>query len=184
MVRDNTSNGALSIRLLDVESFGCIAHSLHLVLAPHFFPKRTRGAAIDSCDGDIVNAEAMEDFEASLSCDEDVLIETVAEKVEVLQDLAKCFCKSTKGAEKLKLPQSAKPVGCIWDVVIRWNRSCYMLERLLLLQPAIQSFLAYCKSPGGKIQFQDFKKKTPKPEDWFILEALLTLLKLFQVVTT
>ncbi len=84
MVCDNASNGALATRLLDVESFGYVAHSLHLILAPLFFPKRKRRAAIESCDNDIVNAEAMEDFEASLSCDEDVLIETVAEKVEVL----------------------------------------------------------------------------------------------------
>ncbi len=125
-----------------------------------------------------------DDFEASFSCDEDVLLETVAEKVEVLRDLAKYFCKSMKGAEKFKLLQSGKPVGCILDVVVRWNSSCYMLERLLLLQPAIQSFLAYCKSPGGKIEFQDFKKKTPKTEDWYILEALLTLLKPFKVATT
>ncbi len=183
-VRDNVSNGALATRLLDVESFGCIAHSLHLVLAPLFFPKRKRRAAIESCDDDIVNAEVMEDFEASLSCDEDVLIETVAEKVEVLRDLAKYFCKSTKGAEKLKLLQSAKPLGCILDVVIRWNSNCYMLERLLLFQPVIQSFLAYCKSTGGKLEFKDFKKKTPKPEDWFISEALLTLLKPCKVATT
>ncbi|MCP4264291.1 MAG: hypothetical protein GY777_01715, partial [Candidatus Brocadiaceae bacterium] len=70
------------------------------------------------------------------------------------------------------------------DVVIRWNSSCYVLERLLLLQPAIQSFLAYCKSPGRKLEFKDFKKKAPKPEDWFILKALLTLLKPFKVATT
>ncbi|MCP4264290.1 MAG: hypothetical protein GY777_01710, partial [Candidatus Brocadiaceae bacterium] len=82
---------ALATRLLDVESFGCIAHSLHLVLAPLFFPKSKRRVAIESCDDDIVNAEAMKFFEASLSCDEDVLIETVAEKVEVLQGLAKYF---------------------------------------------------------------------------------------------
>ncbi len=108
-------------------------------------------------------------FEASLSCNEGVLIETVTEKVETLRDLAKYFCKSTKGVEKLKLLQLGKPVGCILDVVTRWNSSCYMLKCLSLLQPAIQSFLAYCKSPGGKMEFQDFKKKAPKPEDWFIL---------------
>ncbi len=119
VVRCNTSNGALATRLLDVESFGCIAHSLHLLLAPLFFPKRKRRAAIEGCNDDIVNAEAMEDFEASLSCDEDVVIETVAEKGEVLRGLAKYFSKSTKGAEKLKLLQSAKPLGCILDVVIR-----------------------------------------------------------------
>ncbi len=71
----------------------------------------------------------MENFEASLSCNKDALIETVAEKVEVLQDLAKYFCKSMKGAvEKLKLLQSGKPVGCILDAVIRWNRGvvCYI----------------------------------------------------------
>ncbi|MCP4254838.1 MAG: hypothetical protein GY775_15825, partial [Candidatus Scalindua sp.] len=135
MVRDNASSGTLANRLLDVESFEFIAHSLYLVLVPLFFPKRKRRAAIESCDNDIVNAEAMGDFEASLSCNEDVLIETVAEKVEVLRGFAKYFCKSTKGAEKLKLLQSTKPLGCILDVVIRWNSSCYMLERLLLLQP-------------------------------------------------
>ncbi len=59
-----------------------------------------------------------------------------------------------------------------------------MLEGLLLLQFTMESFLAYCKSPGGKTEFQDFKKKTPKPEDWFILEALLTSLKPFKVATT
>ncbi len=31
MVRVNASNGAFATRLLDVDSFGCIAHSLHLV---------------------------------------------------------------------------------------------------------------------------------------------------------
>ncbi len=53
----------------------------------------------------------MENFESSLSCDEDVLIETVTEKVEVLRDLAKYFCKSTKGAEKHKLLQSGLGLG-------------------------------------------------------------------------
>ncbi len=81
-----------------------------------------------------MNSEVIENFEASLSCDEGELIETVAEKVEVLRDLTKYFCKSTKGVEKLKLLQSGKPLGCILDVVIRWNSSCYMLERLLLLE--------------------------------------------------
>ncbi len=38
VVRDNASNGALATRLLDIESFGCIAHSLHLVLAPLIVP--------------------------------------------------------------------------------------------------------------------------------------------------
>ncbi len=46
--------------------------------APLFFPKRKHRAAIESCDNDIMNAEAMEDFEAFLSCDEDVLVEAVA----------------------------------------------------------------------------------------------------------
>ncbi len=117
-----TSNGVLATRLLDVESFRCFAHSLHLVLAPLFFPKRKPRTAIEICDDDIVNADAKEDFETILSCDEDVLIETVTEKVEVLQDLAKHFCKSTKGTEKLKFLQSAKPVvGCILDVVMKWD---------------------------------------------------------------
>ncbi len=104
-----------------------------LGFSPPFFPKKKRRVAIECCDDDIVNSEAMENFEAPLSCDEDVLIETVAEKAEVLRDLAKYFCKSTKGAEKLKLFHSGKPVGCILDVVTRWNRSCYMLEHLLLI---------------------------------------------------
>ncbi len=43
MVRDNASNGALATRLLNVDSFGCIAHSLHLVLAPLFFQRRNVG---------------------------------------------------------------------------------------------------------------------------------------------
>ncbi len=43
MVHDNASNGALATRLLDVDSFGCIAHSLHLVLGPLFFQRRNVG---------------------------------------------------------------------------------------------------------------------------------------------
>ncbi len=62
-----------------------------LGFSPPFFPKKKRRAAIECFDDDIVNSEAMENFEASLSCDEDVLIETVAEKVEVLRNLAKYY---------------------------------------------------------------------------------------------
>ncbi len=41
MVRDNASSGASANRLLDVDSFGCIGHSLHLVLAPFFSKEET-----------------------------------------------------------------------------------------------------------------------------------------------
>ncbi len=43
MVRDNAPNGALATRLLDVDNFGCIAHSLHLVLALLLFQTRNVG---------------------------------------------------------------------------------------------------------------------------------------------
>ena len=38
MIRDNASNGALACRQSSIPSFGCIPHSMHLVLSPLLFP--------------------------------------------------------------------------------------------------------------------------------------------------
>ena len=125
--------------------------------------------------------DMIDQFEESLSEDESSLIATLATKIKTLLSLAKYFGNSAKGLEKLKALQASHPsLGCILDVVTRWSSSCAMLERLQVLQPAIEGILAYTKSPCGKREFPDFHKKHPTTEDWFIVECLLKLLKPFR----
>ena len=39
LLRDNASNATKACNAFDVESFGCIGHSLHLIVGPLFVPK-------------------------------------------------------------------------------------------------------------------------------------------------
>lgn len=47
----------------------------------------------------------------------------------------------------------------------------------------IESFLAYTSTPEGRKEFADFKKGKPTDQDWFVIEALLPLLKPFELAT-
>jgi hypothetical protein len=182
MIRDNASNGVSGTNAIQVTSLGSIPHSLHLVLGPLFFPKKKRNRAAKS-DDSIVTLESMERFEAAMDEDEKTMIESLADRIKLLRDLAKYFTKSTKGAEKLRLLQSGKQLGCTMDVVTRWGSSFKMLERLVRLRAPIESFLAYTSTPEGRKEFDDFKKRKPTGQDWFVIEALLPLLKPFEVAT-
>ena len=178
MIRDNASNGVSATNLLDVPSLGCIPHQLHLVLAPLFFPTK-KHRDINT----FVTVQQMESFELNLDRQEKHLIQELGVKIKTMRALAKYFCKSNKGAEKLRLLQSGRPLGCILDVVTRWSSSCKMLERLVQLRAPIESFLAYCSTPAGKFEFPDFNKESPTAEDWFVVEGLTHLLKPFESAT-
>jgi hypothetical protein len=153
MIRDNASNGVSGTNAMQVTSLGCIPHSLHLVLGPLFFPKKKRNHAATS-DDSIVMLESMETFVAAIDEKEKRMIESLADRIKPLRDLAKYFTKSTKSFEYCSLESNWD----VLDVVTRWGSSCKMLERLVHLRAPIESFLAYTSTPEGRKEFADFKK--------------------------
>ena len=188
MLRDNAANGSAACNMMGVPSFGCIPHSMHLVLAPLLFPKKNIRDVISGC-GDfdtLLTSENMSEFDASLTGGDKEIIQTLSSKIKGFRDLCKYFAKSPKGLEKLVSfrPKEARPVKPIVDVVTRWSSTCDMLKRLMVLRGSIESFVSYAYSNAGRNEFGDFRKKKPKAEDWFIVECILKLLYPFEAATT
>lgn len=178
----NAFNGVSAMQFYGDECVNCLSSTMHLVLDPLFFAKTTRYQATSYDSNVLVTVQEMEAFEDSLSNEDKNLINKIASTVKCLRSIARYFCKSSKGLQHLEALQgSENAIGCILDEVTHWSSSYDMLERMQLLQPAIRSFLDYCKSPVGEEEFPDFKKIQPNVEDWFVMEALLKLIKPFKV---
>jgi hypothetical protein len=187
MLRDNASNAVLSCKILEIESFGCIAHTLHLVLAPLLFTKkkRLRGPKAEEPEafGNMNDNDNSSD-DTVVSNDELSLTKNLALKVKTLRNLAKYFSNSPKSSEKLKnFQNSNKKYGCILDVVTRWSSTYLMLERLIFLRPSIDAFMSYIVSPVGKKEYPNFTKEKPTIGSWLIAEGLVILLKPFYTGT-
>jgi hypothetical protein len=186
MLRDNAANGALACRLSSLPSFGCIPHSMHLVLSPLLFPKKSIKDAYYTDQDTLLSCDSVIAFEESLNMTDKEVVQKLSAEVKTLRSLAKYFCKSPKGLEKLMNMRSAdaKQVKPIVDIVTRWSSTCMMLERLISLKSAIDDFILYVYSQPGKHEFRDFKKKKPKVQEWFIVECLVKLLTPFQAART
>ena len=48
MMRDNASNGVKACNNLGIRHFGCIGHSIHIVIGPFVLEKKKRKPAIDA----------------------------------------------------------------------------------------------------------------------------------------
>ncbi len=109
-----SSNGALASDYWMLRASDVLAHSLHLVLSPPLFPKRKPRTAMEICDDDIVNANAKEGFEAFLSCDEDVLIEIVAETLKCCKILQNMFARVRKEQRSTSFSSQQDQWGALW----------------------------------------------------------------------
>lgn len=185
-IRDNAANGVLAMKLMNIDDFGCFAHSMQLAIAPLFFPKKKNNAEEETetmLDG-IVRSEVEQEFEALLTGSEKELVKTVSQYTAKQRKLAKYFSNSPKGVAMLKQFQTRHTkVATILDCVTRWGSTYDLQERNLLLRDAFGLFFAFLNTNEGKKEFKDFKAEMPSDDEWFICAALKILLQRFKEST-
>ncbi|OWZ06132.1 hypothetical protein PHMEG_00021659 [Phytophthora megakarya] len=193
LVRDNGSNIVKACDDLGVKHFGCMAHSLHLVVTGALSKYHKDVCEMDeeseNCDdvAEIEEGEEMwvEDIENELeaiACLEKELEEIGVPSIDVVED--DNMPDIAKGKDKLKALQTdAKPLTVINYVTTRWNSTHQMIRRLIVLKPVVLKFLEFIRTSRGKEDFSDVNMARPTGEMWFTIECLDKLLVSFNGMT-
>jgi hypothetical protein len=148
MVRDNSANVVKACKVWGVSHFGCVGHTLHLIVGPLFVHKNydlaviTNDADADAdAEEDILDEDCLDDI---IDYGEDELLDAMEEfecqykrKVKVLskvpvvanfRKITKYIQKLTNESEKLNGIQytngSSIAISLDVDVCTRWNSTC------------------------------------------------------------
>jgi len=84
ILRDNGANVALACRLLQVPSYGCIPHTINLVLAPVFFPRKKVEAAVNADTDPVMDPSAVTEYLDKMEEDDQNIIASLATQVRTL----------------------------------------------------------------------------------------------------
>ena len=197
MLRDNASNAIKACDEWGIESFGCIGHTLHLIVGPLFVQKKNstdEESTSDNCEDiddnlldDIVDYDEEELVDVLNNFTDENYKESVKKLNKVVTDfrkVAKYIRKSTIAKEKLdKIQNTNGPVSVDLDVRTRWNSTLHMLQKLLQMRTPLCIFLQYLKSPEGKREFNHKKLPTIRDEDWALIEGICIILGIFAKAT-
>jgi uncharacterized lipoprotein YehR (DUF1307 family) len=211
MTRDNGSNIVKACNDWGIPHFGCIGHSLHLVVGPLFVLTR------DTQTNEVVNTND-DDMDVTIDYDDDEVINQVVddtidydedevrdqvEKLEIhakkvvkyisfkvndIRKIATYFRKSTIAKEKLEHYQKlimgrSEPLCIDLDVKTRWNSTYRMLVKFITLKTAVKSFLDFLKSPEGRSEFRNKSLPDIGEEDWALIHGICWLLHKFEIIT-
>ena len=125
LLRDNASNGIKACEDMEVPHFGCIGHSLHLVVGPFLLEKKkaqdTQESMVDDDDDDIAEFELIEDDMS------EEIVNRVCKVVSKFRKVAKYVKNSPKAKEKIEhfdamaKSNNRDTIHVSLDVRTRWN---------------------------------------------------------------
>ncbi|RLN72037.1 hypothetical protein BBJ28_00023505 [Nothophytophthora sp. Chile5] len=122
-----------------------------------------------------------------LALEEKPALEKLRDIVQKFRNIAVYLHKSPKAKKRLESIQvervGCRPLKVMIDCPTRWNSARDMLARMIELKTALSLFFAYLTSTLGSAEFKDVKLSSPKPEDWFAVKCLLSLLDPFAAIT-
>jgi hypothetical protein len=175
LFRDGASNGVLAGNHLGVPHFSCVAHSLHLVLASALIRKRSRTSLhvdINTEDEDdasiiaVLQDSACDEVEHQLnqlaSVDERTTTDRIRSIVQVFRSMASYFHRSPKAKYRLSKLQAENELD--------------MLVRFVRIEASINLFFVHLESTSGRREFPDARLSRPKPDEWFTIKCLTSLL--------
>lgn len=181
MMRDNASNGIKACNDWGVQHFGCIAHSIHLVIGTFLLEKGSNEAekgSDDEEDDDII------DFEDPKSIDDEEQIIAVRKLVTKVRTILKYIKYSGKAKERLgTYCSNGETTAVVLDVRTRWNSALDMVQKFLKLKNPIEQFLAFLSTSQGKREFLSKTLPDIMEAEWAVLMGLCELLKPFKDVT-
>jgi hypothetical protein len=147
MLRDNASNVIKVCQDWEIPHFGCIGHTLHLIVSPLFVQKRGTGTSINddnnNCNeqlDDIVDYDEEDLIEAINKLNNENYkssIKSVSQVIACFQTVTKSIRQSTIAKEKLETIQRTNSTNVInveLDVQICWNSTLSMLLKLVRLK--------------------------------------------------
>lgn len=192
MLCDNASNGVKACKDWGIHSFGCIGHSLHLVVGPFLIEKHNKKQDDNEDDR---NTEDDDDIaEYNKSAQEDEIDSNSNEYVAEIRKLVSRVCaivkfikNSPKAKDKISTFMEAVDEHVVivtLDVWTRWNSAYNMIMKVLSLKESIQQFLMFLSTNAGKREFSTTRRFPLITEnEWAILAGLCVLLEPFKEVT-
>jgi hypothetical protein len=190
MLRDNASNVKKACDDLGIKSFGCIGHTLHLIVGPLFIQKNSSTNEDEDLLDDTVDYDDEELADVLSNFTDERYKENVKKLNKVVTDfrnIAKYIRKSTIATEKVgnieKTNGNKSSVSLDLDVRTRWNSTLHMLQKLVRMKTSLCIFMHYLKSPEGKHEFNYKKLPTMLEEDWALIEGTCIVLGIFAKAT-
>jgi zinc finger BED domain-containing protein 1 (E3 SUMO-protein ligase ZBED1) len=194
IVRDNAANAVKACRDWGVKHFGCIRHTLHLMVGPLFVKKHDGTESSTDIDGSTLDEECLDDIvdyneldliDAGKDFDTQYAnaVKHVSKVVANFRKLTTCIRRSVRAKEKLDSIQrangSSNPLSLEMDVRTRWNSTLSMLKRLVRLKISLCIFLQYLKSSEGRGEMKMKNIPSFQEEDWALIECLCIVLNPF-----
>ena len=192
VIRDNASNGVSACDKLKVRHFGCIGHSLHLVIGPFLIEnkkKNTEEVVIEDDDSGDDDDDDVAEFELTEEETSEEIVNRVRKLTSKFRSIAKYVKNSSKAKEKIEnfdamsKSNNRDTIHVSLDVRTRWNSALEMLASLLKLKSGLQSFAHYLKTSDGKKEFSYKKLPDVTQQDWVLIEGLCVVLQPFKNVT-
>ena len=141
LLRDNASNGKKVCNDWNIKHFGCIAHSIHLVVGPFLIEKSGTGAT-DDANGDARYQEEdddevnFDDLTSTHDAEEVVAIRKIITKV---WTIVKYIKYSRKAKEKLgSYCSNNETLGIVLDMRTRWNSALDMIQKFFKLKNPVE----------------------------------------------
>lgn len=194
ILRDNASNGIKACEKLKAPHFGCIGHSLHLVVGPFLLEKH---AATNTIETEFVDENAANDddddavgYDFIENENSAEIVNRVCTIVSKFRKVAKYIKNSPKCKEKIEhFDQMARAsnrdtIHIALDVRTRWNSVLEMLMSMLKLKTGITSFLYHLKTVAGRKEFNYKKLPDVSEQDWVLIEGVCLVLQPFKNVTS
>ena len=156
MLRDNASNGKKACNDWNIKHFGCIAHSIHLIVGPFLIEKSGTGA-MDGANGDAGYQEEDDDevnFDDPTSTNVAEEVVAVRKIITKVWTIVKYIKYSRKAKEKLSsYCSNNETLGIVLDVQTRWNSALDMIQKFLKLKNPVEQFLAFLVTSQGRWEF-------------------------------
>ena len=184
MLRDNAPNGIKACRDWGIKSFGCIGHSIHLVVGPFLVEKKeSRSSSVPNEEDEI---DDVAEYEIEEDCSVDDKVKEVRKLVSRVRKIVKFIKNSPKAKEKITSylgSKGEKMIMVTLDVRTRWNSAYDMILKFLSLKDAIDQFLVFLSTSSGRREFPARRFDFIIEEEWALLSGLCVLLEPFKEVT-
>ena len=182
---------------MGVPHFGCIGHSLHLVIGPFLIENKNQNTEenmVDDDDGGEDDDDDDDDDEdlAEFTITEEDMSEEIVNRVRKIvakfRNIAKYVKNSPKAKEKVEnfdamaKSNNSETIHISLDVRTRWNSALEMLASLIRLKTGVHSFVHYLKTTDGKKEFSNKILPDVTEQDWVLIEGLCVILQPFKNV--
>ena len=179
---------------LNLDSFGCNGHSLHLVVRPFLTESKKPEDSNENVVHDVYftdddsDVDVFDDEDSFEDNSEEIVIR-VRRFVLKFRNLAKYVKNSCKAKEKIRHFDSTleskyrDTIHISLDVKTRWNSALDMLQSLIKMKIGLQSFVHYVNTSAGKKEFNYKKLPNFSERDWLLMEGLCLVLQPFKEVS-